>query len=100
MVLLEAWNRGVPALVNGQCRVLKGQVQRAEGGLYYRTFPEFARGLDWFLSHPNRGRQLGRQGRAYVDREYRWPHVIETIESLLASLAHPDRGSVDARAAE
>ena len=96
MVLLEAWNRGVPALVNGQCRVLKGQVQRAEGGLYYRTFPEFVRGLDWFLSHPNRGRQLGRQGRAYVDREYRWPHVIETIESLLASLA----GRVDARAAE
>ena len=29
MVLLEAWNRGLPALVNGRCRVLRGQVLRA-----------------------------------------------------------------------
>ena len=32
MVLLEAWNQGLPALVNGRCRVLKGQVLRADGG--------------------------------------------------------------------
>ncbi len=35
MALLEAWKMGRPALVNGECAVLRGQVQRADGGLYY-----------------------------------------------------------------
>src|SRR5262245_7627079 len=34
IVLLEAWNHAVPALVNGACKVLAGQVSRANGGLY------------------------------------------------------------------
>jgi len=41
IVLLEAWNHGVPALVNGHCKVLKGQVRRANGGLYFRSSAEF-----------------------------------------------------------
>jgi glycosyltransferase involved in cell wall biosynthesis len=86
MVLLEAWNHGLPALVNGGCRVLKGQVLRADGGLYYRSYAEFAEGLDCLLAHPEVARSLGQQGRAYVDREYRWPRVIGTIETFLESL--------------
>lgn len=86
MVLLEAWNHGVPALVNGRCSVLKGQALRANGALYYDTFDEFARTLDHLLEHPEVARQLGRQGLAYVDREYRWPRVMQTLEGFLASL--------------
>ncbi len=33
IVLLEAWNHAVPALVNAQCKVLQGQVRRADGGV-------------------------------------------------------------------
>src|SRR6185369_6016155 len=76
MVLLEAWNHGVPALVNARCKVLRGQVQRADGGLYYGNAVEFIAGLDYLLDHPDASRQLGRQGLAYVDREYRWPIVM------------------------
>src|SRR5258708_9665376 len=35
MVPLEAWNHGLPALVDGRCKVLRGQGRRADGGLYY-----------------------------------------------------------------
>ncbi len=87
LVLLEAWNYGVPALVNGRCDVLRGQVLRADGGLYYRSYDEWAAGLAYLLGHPDSARQLGRQGRAYVDREYRWPRVVATLESFLGSLA-------------
>jgi glycosyltransferase involved in cell wall biosynthesis len=83
MVLLEAWNHGLPALVNARCRVLKGQVLRADGGLYYRHANEFAAGLDFLVDRRDVARRLGRQGQAYVEREYRWPHVMETIEELL-----------------
>ncbi len=86
MVLLEAWNRGIPALVNARCAVLKGQVLRADGGLYYQSAMEFAGVLDYLLRNPEVARALGAQGRAYVDREYRWPTVMNKIEELLADL--------------
>jgi glycosyltransferase involved in cell wall biosynthesis len=83
MVLLEAWNRGLPALVNARCKVLRGQVERANGGLYYGNAVEFIAALDWLLDRADAARQLGQQGLAYVDREYRWPKVMEKIESVL-----------------
>ena len=87
IALLEGWNHDIPALVNGDCAVLQGQVRRANGGLYYRSAKEFSAGLDWLLAHPEQARIVGRQGRAYVDREYRWPIVMERVESLLASVS-------------
>ena len=84
MVLLEAWNHGLPALVNARCKVLRGQVERADGGLYYGNASEFIAGLDYLLDHHDVARTLGRQGLAYVDREYRWPIVLGKIEALLA----------------
>jgi glycosyltransferase involved in cell wall biosynthesis len=83
MVLLEAWNRGAPGLVNARCRVLEGQVKRADGGLSYGNVREFCEALDLLVRDPDLARTLGAQGRAYVDREYRWPFVMERIESLL-----------------
>ena len=83
MVLLEAWNRGLPALVNARCKVLRGQVQRADGGLYYGNTTEFIAALDYLLDRPEAARTLGQQGLAYVDREYRWPVVMAKIERLL-----------------
>ena len=83
IVLLEAWNRGVPAIVNGQCAVLKGQVRRANGGLYYRSSAEFAEAVDTLRGADAERRVLGTQGLAYVEREYRWPTVMARVEALL-----------------
>jgi glycosyltransferase involved in cell wall biosynthesis len=84
LVVLEAWNRATPVLVNARCDVLLGQVRRANGGLYYRTSDDFAGAVRWLADDPESARTLGRQGLAYVEREYRWPLVLERIESLLA----------------
>jgi glycosyltransferase involved in cell wall biosynthesis len=83
MVLLEAWNRGTPALVNAQCSVLEGQVRRANGGLHYRSPEEFALALDRLLTDEPTRTAFGRQGLAYVEREYRWPTVVSKVERLL-----------------
>jgi glycosyltransferase involved in cell wall biosynthesis len=85
MVLLEAWNHCVPALVNGRCRVLRGQALRADGALTYRNADEFAEGAGYLARNAGAARQIGRQGRAYVDREYRWPNVMAKLEGLLAA---------------
>jgi len=87
IVLLEAWNHAVPALVNGRCKVLAGQVRRANGGLYYRSALEFQEALTCLLTQAERRNALGRQGLAYVDREYRWPTVLARVEEVLAEVA-------------
>jgi len=86
IVLLETWNHGVPALVNAECKVLDGQVRRASGGLSYRSSAEFHESLDFLMTQRAVREQLGRQGLAYVDREYRWPTVIARVESLLGEV--------------
>ena len=87
IVLLEGWNRAVPALVNARCKVLKGQVRRANGGLHYRSPREFAAALTYLLANEQLRATLGRQGLAYVDQEYRWPTVMARTEALLAAAA-------------
>ena len=83
IVLLEGWNHAVPALVNAHCDVLDGQVRRASGGLSYRTAAEFNETLSWLLAHDAERATLGRQGLAYVEREYRWPTVLARVEALM-----------------
>jgi glycosyltransferase involved in cell wall biosynthesis len=85
MVLLEAWNQALPALVNGRCAVLHGQVVRANGGLSYRYASEFAASLTYLLSNPDVAQRLGRQGLAYLEQEYRWPHVMRKVEAFLSA---------------
>ena len=86
IVLLEAWNHAVPALVNARLRVLDGQVRRANGGLSIDRSDEFREALDYLLSHQPERDALGRQGLAYVEREYRWPTVLARVEALLAEV--------------
>lgn len=87
IVLLQAWNRGVPALVSARCRVLDGQVRRADGGLSYDSARSFEESLRFLLTHEREREALGRQGLAYVEREYRWATVLSRIEAVLAATA-------------
>lgn len=92
IVLLEAWNHGVPAVVNSHCDVLKGQVRRAGGGLHYRSAEEFVEALQYLLSHPEERAAFGRQGLSYVEREYRWPTVLARVEQLLRDVTARQAG--------
>ena len=73
-----------PVLVNGDCEVLRGQVLRANGGLYYRRYEEFAAAMDLLVSEPGLADRLGRQGHAYFEANYAWDRVMEKYERLLA----------------
>ena len=93
IVLLEAWNYAVPALVNGRCKVLAGQVTRANGGLYYMFPAEFDEAADYLLTQRAARDAMGLQGLAYINREYRWPTVISRVESLLQEVRRPTSGA-------
>jgi glycosyltransferase involved in cell wall biosynthesis len=89
LVLLEAWNHSRPAIVNAHCRVLKGQARRANGALYYSNYDEFARAVEVLRERPDVASALGRQGLAYVEKEYRWPTVMAKVEDLLRRVPGP-----------
>jgi glycosyltransferase involved in cell wall biosynthesis len=81
IVLLEAWTVGKPVLVNGRCPVLVGQCRRANGGLWYEHFGEFALGLR-VLEQDGLGARLGEQGRRFVERQYRWSRIEQCYLTL------------------
>ncbi len=84
LAVLEAWNRGTSVIVNARCDVLLGQVRRADGGLYYRSGEDFAGAVTRLAEDADLARTFGRQCLAYIEREYRWPLVLERIEAILA----------------
>lgn len=86
MVLLEAWKMGRPALVNGRCDAMRGQVQRANGGLYYSSYIEFAESLRYLLANPRAAESMGRSGWAYMQANYSWDVVMAKYERLLATM--------------
>jgi glycosyltransferase involved in cell wall biosynthesis len=92
MVVLESWMMKRPVLVNGDCEVLRGQVLRANGGLYYRRYEEFAAAMDLLVGQPALADRLGAQGEAYFQANYAWERIMEKYERLLARAAAGGRG--------
>jgi glycosyltransferase involved in cell wall biosynthesis len=89
IVLLEAWSVGRPVLVTAASDVLVGQTRRAQGGLRFMDEAEFVAALSQ-LRGPS-GNRFGASGRAFVEREYRWPRVVEQYEDLRLRMAHSNR---------
>lgn len=75
IVLLEAWLAGTPGLVHACSAVLKDQVRRANGGLWFKHYPQFEAALLKLLEDEPLRRALAESGRAYVRREYDWSAV-------------------------
>jgi glycosyltransferase involved in cell wall biosynthesis len=83
-VLLEAWAMGKPVLANGRTPVLREQILRSGGGLFYESYEEFAACLDILVGDRKLRRQLGQQGRRFVEQYYTWNAVEQRLETALA----------------
>lgn len=81
--LLEGMAFGNPALVNGECHVLKGHVERSGGGFYYTGYEEFKEGLRKLLE-PDVNEETGKKAVAYVREEYGWDRIIGRFCEMLS----------------
>lgn len=77
MVLMEAWSRRRPAIVNARCAATSEQCRLSGAGRAYGSFDELAALLDRLAADTPWRERLGERGRAYVDARYRWPGLIE-----------------------
>lgn len=86
IVALEAWSAGTPALVHGDCEVTREHCELNQGGLWFRNFGEFAGALNFFRHHPVLRDRMGRNGREYVAKNFRWPEIMRKYENVFREL--------------
>ena len=70
IVALESWLAGTPCLVHAGSAVLQYQCRKSNGGLWFRTYPEFEEELKMLLENPELCESMGKAGKEYVLKEY------------------------------
>jgi len=86
LLALEAFAVGTPVLANARSEVLVDHCQKSNAGLYYADRDEFVECLKLLAADHRLRAALGRNGRAYVRRNYRWDVIIAKYERMFAKL--------------
>jgi glycosyltransferase involved in cell wall biosynthesis len=86
LLALEALSVGTPVLVNARSAVLVEHCVRSNGGLWYADRNEFIECLSLLMGDPRLRAALGRNGRDYVRRNYRWDVVLGKYERIFAKV--------------
>jgi glycosyltransferase involved in cell wall biosynthesis len=86
LLALESLSVGTPVLVNARSAVLVEHAIRSNGGLWYADRDEFVEALKLLIGDEALRRALGRNGREYVRRQYRWDVVLGKYERLFAKI--------------
>ncbi len=86
LLALEAFAVGTPVLANARAEVLVDHCRQSNAGLYYSDRFEFSESLKMLLKDPDLRHQMGENGRAYVEKNYRWDVIIAKYERMFARL--------------
>ncbi len=86
LLALEALAVGTPVLVNARSAVLVEHCVRSNGGLYYADGDEFTECLTLLIRDTRLRTALGRNGRDYIRRNYRWDIVLGKYERIFAKV--------------
>jgi len=86
LLALEAFAVGTPVLVNARSDVLVEHCLRSNAGLFYADRDEFVEGLKLLIGDARLRAAMGRNGRDYVRRNYRWDVVLGKYERVFAKI--------------
>ena len=86
LLALESLSVGTPILANARSAVLVEHCVGSNGGLYYADRDEFVECLRRLVADEPLRAALGRNGREYVRRSYRWDAVLGKYERLFAKI--------------
>jgi glycosyltransferase involved in cell wall biosynthesis len=89
LLALEAFAVGTPILANARAEVLVDHCRRSNAGLYYRDRWEFEEGLKLLLKDEALRKAMGRNGKAYINRNYRWSIVLNKYERMFGRMRVP-----------
>jgi glycosyltransferase involved in cell wall biosynthesis len=86
LLALESFAVGTPVLANARAEVLVDHCRRSNAGLYYADRWEFVEALKLLLRDEKLRATMGRNGRAYVNKHYRWSTIISKYERMFTRL--------------
>ena len=86
LLALEAFAAGTPVLANARSAVVVEHCVRGNGGLYYADGDEFVESLKLLVTDQRLRETLGRNGRDYVRRTFRWDVVLGKFERIFAKV--------------
>jgi glycosyltransferase involved in cell wall biosynthesis len=86
LLALEALAVGTPILCNARSEVLVDHCLRSNGGLFYADRDEFVECLTLLLGDERLRAAMGRSGRDYVRRNYRWDVVLGKLDRMIAKV--------------
>src|SRR5262245_7007336 len=86
LLALEAFAVGTPILANARSEVLVDHCQKSNAGLYYADRDEFVEALKLLVADHGLRAAMGRNGRAYVRKNYRWDVIISKYERMFTRL--------------
>jgi glycosyltransferase involved in cell wall biosynthesis len=86
LLALEAMSVGSPILVNARSPVLVEHCVRSNAGLYYADGDEFVECLKLLVRDERLRAAMGRNGRDYIRRNYRWDVVLGKYERVFAKI--------------
>ena len=86
LLALEAFAVGTPVLANARSEVLVDHCLRSNAGLFYADRDEFVEALRLLMSDDALRAAMGRNGRDYIRKNYRWDVILAKYERLLAKI--------------
>jgi glycosyltransferase involved in cell wall biosynthesis len=86
LLALEAFAVGTPVLANARSDVLAEHCLSSNAGLFYADKDEFVEALKLLVSEARLRAAMGRNGREYVRRNYRWDVVLAKYERTFAKV--------------
>jgi glycosyltransferase involved in cell wall biosynthesis len=86
LLALESFAVGTPILANARSDVLVDHCLKSNAGLYYADRDEFIECLKLLVADHRLRARLGRSGREYVKKNYRWDVILAKYEKMFARL--------------
>ena len=86
LLALEAFAVGTPVLANARSEVLVDHCQKSNAGLDYADRDEFVEAMKLLVADHRLRAAMGRNGRAYVRKNYRWDVIIAKYEKMFTKL--------------
>ena len=86
LLALESFAVGTPIVANARSEVLVDHCHKSNAGLYYADRDEFTECVKLLMADHRLRAAMGRNGRQYVRRNYRWDVILGKYEKIFARL--------------
>jgi glycosyltransferase involved in cell wall biosynthesis len=86
LLALESFAVGTPVLANARSDVLVDHCHKSNAGLYYADRDEFTECLRLLIGDAHLREHMGRNGRAYVQKNYRWDVILGKYDQMFSRL--------------